>query len=210
MKGLFIDFDGTLVESLPYLKTAYYDFLHVYGISGSESEFELLNGPTLYEVVSYLKNKYQIRTEKQELYDKYTQRLFFLYSQEMQPLPDIRETLVEVKIKGWKITLVTSNRSEWVDPFLKRNNLSFFFDHKVFCKEGESGKPSPAVYLRALNETGIQAQDAMAIEDAASGVQAALSAGITPIWLGKTTPIANEKWIPAPDWLHIQQTLKEK
>ena len=209
MKGLFVDFDGTLVESLPYLKAAYYDFLQAYGIPGSESEFELLNGPTLYEVVSYLKNKYQIQKEKQELYDKYTQRLLFLYSQEMQPLPDIREALITAKLKGWKIVLVTSNRSAWVDPFLERNNMSFFFDHKVFCKEGESGKPSPAVYLRALSETGIQPQDAIAIEDAVSGIQSALTAGLTPIWLGKTSPITNEKWIPAPDWLHIQQLLKE-
>ena len=44
--------------------------------------------------------------------------------------------------------------------------------------EGLPGKPSPAIYNKALEVAGLQPSEAIAIEDSPNGVKAALAAGL--------------------------------
>jgi beta-phosphoglucomutase-like phosphatase (HAD superfamily) len=44
-----------------------------------------------------------------------------------------------------------------------------------------TSKPDPAIYLHALDELGVKAEDAVAVEDSVPGAQAALAAGIRTI-----------------------------
>jgi beta-phosphoglucomutase-like phosphatase (HAD superfamily) len=61
---------------------------------------------------------------------------------------------------------------------LDQARLRARFEVLATGEEVAAHKPDPAVYLLALDRLGLQAQDAVAFEDAAHGVTAAHSAGL--------------------------------
>lgn len=56
----------------------------------------------------------------------------------------------------------------------------------VIAGEDIAGKPDPAPYQVALNNLGIQATDAIALEDSPSGIRSAVGAGIRTIGIAST------------------------
>ena len=58
LRAVFIDLDGTVLHTIPTLYDCYLKFLQGYGEIGSPEEFDRLNGPTLPEVILYLKERY--------------------------------------------------------------------------------------------------------------------------------------------------------
>jgi beta-phosphoglucomutase-like phosphatase (HAD superfamily) len=74
-RGLFLDLDGTLADSLTSLKKLYFSFLADFGAQGSEDEFQALNGPPLGRVVEALKQNHSLRGELSDLVRAYTARL---------------------------------------------------------------------------------------------------------------------------------------
>src|SRR5271166_2066937 len=57
-RGLFLDLDGTLADSLGVLRRVYFCFLREFNQEGSDAEFDRLNGPKLSEIVGALQKKY--------------------------------------------------------------------------------------------------------------------------------------------------------
>ncbi|MFD9220225.1 HAD family hydrolase [Streptomyces sp. NPDC060064] len=83
--------------------------------------------------------------------------------------------------------LVTSNYEHRVRGRFARTGLSVP-DVIVDAASVEEGKPSPVPYLLAAKRLGAEPEDCLVIEDAPSGVQSGLRAGMT-VW-GVNAPVA--------------------
>jgi len=68
---IFFDLDGTLADSLEIMYDIYIEFLKDYGIKGTAKEFQKLNGPSLKEIIIFLKKKYELKPTIKELLEKY-------------------------------------------------------------------------------------------------------------------------------------------
>jgi beta-phosphoglucomutase-like phosphatase (HAD superfamily) len=74
---------------------------------------------------------------------------------------------------------VTSGPSDWVAWHLDRLGQAGGWDCIVCANHDATvAKPRPALYLKALDELGIGASEAAAIEDSPNGVAAAKAAGL--------------------------------
>ncbi len=60
-----------------------------------------------------------------------------------------------------------------------------YFDVDVSGRDFARGKPDPEIFLTAAQELGVEPRDAMVIEDASSGVQAAKAGGMAAIGLSR-------------------------
>lgn len=183
LKAVFVDLDGTLVDSMSLLYKVYLDFLGKFGISGSEEEFQALLGPSIPEVVRYLQKKHHLPEDAGTLLQDYRGALTQSYVHDIQLFPHAREFLEDVKKRGLKLLLVTSAQSVVAHAVIDRLDISKFFDAVVTCDGLERSKPDPAIYKKALEIANVASHEAIAIEDTASGVQAAVEAGIFPIWM---------------------------
>ena len=67
-KYIFVDFDGTLIDSIENLYIAYRQLLKLYKIEGNRNEFNDLNGPSTFEIVEILKLKYHLLATTKEIY----------------------------------------------------------------------------------------------------------------------------------------------
>jgi putative hydrolase of the HAD superfamily len=87
--------------------------------------------------------------------------------------------LAEARELGLEVGIVSSSTRAWVEGNLPRLALADGWAC-ICCADGDRDrcKPSPALYLEALELLGVGAEEAIAIEDSPNGVAAAVAAGI--------------------------------
>lgn len=94
------------------------------------------------------------------------------------PCAGALDTLREAKELGLATAVASSSSAEWVGSHLRRLDLDGYIDH-LSCYDGTTpAKPSPDLYLRALELLGVTAGEAVAFEDSQNGLTAAKAAGL--------------------------------
>jgi HAD superfamily hydrolase (TIGR01509 family) len=95
----------------------------------------------------------------------------------VRPRPGARELIDELEANGIAMHVATTGTRAWVEPLLDRA-FGNRFHTVVTGTEVPELKPSPAVYLEALSQTGCSPDRTVAVEDSANGVKAAVAAGL--------------------------------
>lgn len=162
----------------------YLDFLQEFDEVGTKSEFEKLNGPSLKEIISFLKNKYNIRMSEDKLLEKYDNFLEQSY-QNVKPFQESFSILQYLKEKNYKLALVSSASEKIVKNILKKNNWIEFFSLIVTGDDIKKSKPSPEIYNLCLSRCKANAKKILVIEDSKNGYVSAKNAGLNCILLDK-------------------------
>lgn len=98
-------------------------------------------------------------------------------------LPGITDILAEAKRRRMKLAVASSSPHLWVDTHLTRLGLFQQFD-KVICGDDVGRgrtKPNPDLFLMALDQLHVKANEAIIFEDSPNGVEAANAAGIAVV-----------------------------
>jgi beta-phosphoglucomutase-like phosphatase (HAD superfamily) len=180
--GLLIDLDGTLADSLSVMRTVYRRFLSHLGKSGSDTEFQRLNGPPLPEIVADLARTHAIDLPVDSLLEIYWQLLDGVY---LGVLPrkgaaELLRTACEHRIR---VAVVTSNASGLTRNWLRVAGLEDMVEVIVGGDDVRRGKPDPEPYLLALERMGCDAAASLAVEDSEAGASSAVAAGIPTLLL---------------------------
>lgn len=213
LKAILIDFDGTLVNTLPVLFNAYKEGLAIISCKGSREEFEKLNGATFREILESLAVTHQLNP--QQIIDFatfYKQKAHALATAEAQLFPGVEDFIQFSKSKHWELLLVTSSSKEWVMPVLKRLNVAEAFSHVISANSVARGKPFPDVYLKALEIGNISNEQALAIEDSQNGIIAAANAKLSVLSFGSHSPSTTLPGVVARcrSWTHVVEFLKKE
>ena len=104
----------------------------------------------------------------------------------LEPLPGVRDFLLESQLRGLTAALVTNAPSENAAAVLRILDLEDAFDLVVTAEDVGSGKPHPKPYLTALRDLDVSSSEALAFEDSASGITSAVKAGIPTVGIAST------------------------
>jgi beta-phosphoglucomutase len=96
----------------------------------------------------------------------------------LHPIEGVVEFLISVRQAGLKTAVATSGGTKRTHGTLRDIGLTEYFDAVVTGDEVRVGKPDPGIYRLAAERLGEDPSNLLAIEDAASGVQAANGAGM--------------------------------
>lgn len=91
--------------------------------------------------------------------------------------PGARELIERLRSHGVRLHVATTGTRAWVEPLLK-HAFGEPFDTVTTGTEVPVLKPSPAVYLDVLIQTGLSPDHAVAVEDSSNGVRSAVAAGL--------------------------------
>lgn len=97
--------------------------------------------------------------------------------------PGAKELLAFAKENRIKTALATSSRQAHAELLMRRYGLAEYFDGAVYGNMVKAGKPDPEIYLKACSLIHAKPADAVALEDAPSGIRAAAAAGMRPIMI---------------------------
>jgi HAD superfamily hydrolase (TIGR01509 family) len=96
----------------------------------------------------------------------------------MKARPGAAELITALRAEGVATAVATTGTGDWVLPLLDVLFGLDAFDIVVTGSDVTDLKPDPAVYLETLARLNLTPADAVAVEDSANGVQAAVSAGL--------------------------------
>lgn len=88
------------------------------------------------------------------------------------------ECLEYLRIKGYRLALASSTRSESVERELRRGGIRHYFEHVVAGDMVKKSKPDPEIYLKACSLMNVQPENCLAVEDSPNGIASAWKAGM--------------------------------
>ncbi|WP_232527030.1 HAD-IA family hydrolase [Mycobacterium intracellulare] len=100
---------------------------------------------------------------------------------DVSPRPGLVDLVMSLFSERIQIAVATTGRRAWVEPLVKQLLGDGIVDVMVTGDDVTHLKPDPEVYTRALGELGVHAESALAVEDSAIGLQAALAAGLATV-----------------------------
>ena len=94
------------------------------------------------------------------------------------PLVDGAVEAVRRLAERWPLGLASSSNRPLIDLALDLMGVAELFRATVSSEEVERGKPAPDVYVEAARRLGVSPENAVAVEDSASGIRSAKAAGM--------------------------------
>ncbi|GAB3124152.1 HAD-IA family hydrolase [Glaciibacter psychrotolerans] len=97
--------------------------------------------------------------------------------------PGIRRIVTDAAAAGWTLAVASTSAEESVRAVLTHSvGAELAGRFRVFAGDTvRAKKPAPDIYLLALRELGVDASDALVIEDSENGLRAALAAGLRTV-----------------------------
>lgn len=178
IKAIIFDLDGVICSTDKYHYLAWKqlaDYLGIYfdekinqklrGVSRAES-LEIILGEKSSEYTA--EEKKTLAEEKNDIYKQYL----------LQMTPDdlseeTRHTLEKLRERGYLLAIGSSSKN--ARQILMQLGLGYFFDAIADGTQITHSKPNPEVFLLAASLLGVKPEEALVIEDADSGIQAAYS-----------------------------------
>ena len=96
----------------------------------------------------------------------------------LEMMAGVRDYLRDARRLGLKVALASSASEAYISGHLDRLALRDAFPVVVCRDHVARGKPFPDLYLRAIQDLGVTARDAIAFEDSRNGIAAAKAAGL--------------------------------
>lgn len=97
-------------------------------------------------------------------------------------LPGAADLLRELRERGVAVAVASSSKN--AQAVLVRLGIEALFDAVVDGNDVEESKPDPRVFLEAAERLGVEPSRCVVVEDATSGVAAALAAGMRVVGIG--------------------------
>jgi HAD superfamily hydrolase (TIGR01509 family) len=165
--AVVFDMDGVLIDSHPVHLAAWREFLQLQKIDFTESDLNfILEGRTRSEILRHF------------LGDLSEAEIARGIEAEIRPVPGVLPFLRQLEHLGVSKAVATSASEIRTASTIERLGLGGFFDAVVTSADVEAGKPHPRVYQLACERMNVLPGDALAFDDAPSGVQSARSAGL--------------------------------
>ena len=101
----------------------------------------------------------------------------------IEPKPGLLPMLTQLREEGYAIGLATATDPERARKYLRMVGAEGFFDAMVSASMVARGKPAPDIYAEAARRLSVAPAEAMAVEDAPSGIRSAHAAGLVPVMI---------------------------
>ena len=125
----------------------------------------------------YLHDELGLAEPPEELNRIVVERMEERYRQQL-PLVDGAAEAVRRLAGRWPLGLASSSNRPLIDLALDLMGVAGLFRATVSSEEVDRGKPAPDVYLEAARRLGVEPENAVAVEDSASGIRSAKAAAM--------------------------------
>lgn len=176
IRAIIFDLDGVICSTDRYHYLAWKALADRLGIPFDEQKNKLLRGVSRMESLEIIlgdRSSHFSEQEKWELAEE-KNRIYREYLQTMRPSDlseDTRYALQTLRKRGYLLAIGSSSKN--TRQILAQLGLEHFFDAVADGTQITRSKPDPEVFFLAASLLGISPEQAIVIEDAESGVQAA-------------------------------------
>lgn len=196
-RAALIDMDGVLYDTMPYHTLAWQRMMLEIGVNCLRDEFYLYEGMTGAATINLLMQRELHReATPEEVRDLYAKKAeYFQAFGRKEPMPGADRMLRAFIEAGAECVLVTGSGQNSVLDSINADYPGCFADnHRVTSRDVTHGKPDPEPYLRGLQLAGVEAWQAIVVENAPLGVRAGVASGCFTVAV-TTGPIPRQAFI---------------
>lgn len=179
IEAVIFDLDGTLVDSMWMWKEIDVEYLNKFGIEVPSDLQQAVEGMSFSETAQYFKERFNLPDPIDVIKAEWNQMAWDKYGNEVPLKKGVIEFLEELRSRGIKTGIATSNSKELVNHVLKSLNITEYFDSVRTSCEAKKGKPAPDIYLLVADDLQVDPKYCLVFEDLALGVMAGKSAGMS-------------------------------
>jgi HAD superfamily hydrolase (TIGR01509 family) len=178
LRGVIFDMDGVIVDSEPLSLATIAEVVTARGGLADPAGFGDLVGRSLDDALTLAATRSGRDLAASELRLAYDERYLPRLRDTAVPNPGLKELIAALIQAGIPMALASSSTLAEIDAVVSALGLSSALTAIASGEEVPRAKPAPDVYLLALQRLGLGAAGVVAIEDSASGVAAAIAAGL--------------------------------
>jgi HAD superfamily hydrolase (TIGR01509 family) len=181
LKAILFDFDGVLVDGIPINDLNYVSSFSEIGLDIDLDYLHTKIGMTTGQVIRAILHDNRIDMDPVRLEEKMQENIVEMYAKMAEMPPGLIEFLKIAKSMKLKMGIGSGTHSQAIQKVLSSYGISSYFDVIVGGEMVKRGKPDPELWLRVLEELGVNPSDALAIDDARSGILAAKEINVKAI-----------------------------
>lgn len=177
LRGVVFDMDGVLVDSHPAHRKAWRLFLHTLGRDVGDSELDfILDGRKRGDILRHFLG--DCPEHELEEFGRRKDGILRKIQLSVVPVPGVIRLVHELRGCGVALAVATSASRSRARSTLVELGLLDCFDAVVTGEDVQHGKPDPGIYLLACDRLQLESNCLLAVEDAVSGIRAAVAAGL--------------------------------
>ena len=177
-KAVIFDLDGTLIDSMNMWDDINVEYLGRFGLTVPKDLQREISGMSFTECAIYFKEKFQLPDSVEEIKEVWNEMAMYKYMHEVPLKTGVLEFLKELKQRGIKTGIATSNSIELVKAVLDSLQIAKYFDEVHTSCEVQKGKPAPDIYLFVAKCLFVAPEQCLVFEDVPEGIIAGKRAGM--------------------------------
>lgn len=184
LKGVVLDFDGTLVDSYDLHLKCWLETLQKFGFGSDRSRVTKHFGKSHTDMVHALAPG--IKDELAMEIASTEKELFSDSKRELRLFPAVIEVLSEARRRGIKCAIASSNARADTKEMVESFGIDQFISAITGADEVDEGKPHPALIILAVERLAIDFDEGLVVGDTIHDVLAGTRAGMrTVLVVGK-------------------------
>ncbi len=181
------DMDGVLVDNHQYHTKSWQQFSERYGRSITSDQYaQFINGRIAADSMPYVMQRPLLADEVVSLTEEKEAIYRELYASAMTPTPGLIPFLTSLQHHKVPMAVGTSAPVSNIGFTLDGIAIRSYFSAIVDASMIHRGKPDPEIYLAAAHRLGVSPERCVVFEDAFSGIEAGLRAGMAVVALATT------------------------
>lgn len=182
LKAVIFDMDGVLVDTEPMHAQAFVDAMAEFNVSITTEYNYRFVGSTELTMCNSIIHEMNLSVSPEDIIAANTRAKRKLIKKEGYiPVPFTKELIQNLYKKGVKLAIASSSSMRDIEAVTKYLGIAKYFDRFISGANLANPKPAPDIFLKALKELGVNAKEALIIEDSTNGVLAGKASGITCI-----------------------------
>ncbi|MBR5662325.1 MAG: HAD family phosphatase [Bacilli bacterium] len=185
-KCILFDLDGVLLDTEKIYMNLMTNYNRKIGIF-TNNDFYIKNllGKTQTEINKYYCKHFKKSFNQTTYWDELLKlRHEFIENNQITIKPGVMELIEYLKTNKYTIGIVTSNSADLTKTLLNNSGIDInLFDVIVSREFVLKTKPSPELYLKAINILNVRKTDVLAVEDSKVGIKSAIKAGISVVYI---------------------------
>lgn len=201
------DFDGTLVDSMPYWQNESRNFLAERGVTENvEPILERIKPLTIVEAARIMIAQFGFSDDPVQIGGNMTASMDVRYRDTIPLKEGVKEYVAALHKRGVKMCVASASKAEAMDQCLTRLGVRDLFEFTISCIDVGAGKDRPDIYLTAAKRLGASPEEVAVYEDSDNAMRTAKGAGFYGV--GVYDPQAAGHWTELqaladeaiPDW----------
>lgn len=185
IKGFIFDLDGVITDTAEYHYKSWKKLAEEEDLFFNREVNEQLRGVSRMDSLDIILDGKEIPAEQKKEWTDRKNSYYQEYLEEITKadiLDDMEEKLNKLKADGYKLAVGSSSRN--ARKVLKHLQITDIFDTIADGNSVENAKPAPDLFLHAAKNLGLEPEECVVLEDAESGVEAALAANMKAVGVG--------------------------